>query len=56
MIMRCMHNKEFREGIRALLIDKDHKPMWNPSQLEQVTQELIDSHFESLREHELNFL
>ncbi|PSN41571.1 3-hydroxyisobutyryl-CoA hydrolase [Blattella germanica] len=39
---------EFYEGVRALLIDKDQKPNWNPKRLEDVTDELVDSHFAPL--------
>ncbi len=52
--MRCMQNHDFREGIRAVLIDRDNKPQWNPSSLEQATGECIASYFQSLGEHELN--
>lgn len=40
-----MKQHDFKEGIRALLIDKDKKPRWRPSTLEQVSPPLIDSHF-----------
>lgn len=53
MIMRCMKYADFQEGVRALLVDKDNTPKWNPAGLEAVSQALIDSYFESLGEHEL---
>ncbi|WPB56555.1 enoyl-CoA hydratase/isomerase family protein [Xylophilus sp. GOD-11R] len=34
------------EGVRALLVDKDHAPRWNPPTLEQVDEPLIQSFFE----------
>lgn len=40
-----MKQHDFKEGIRALLIDKDKKPRWRPSTLEQVSPPLVDSHF-----------
>ncbi|OON15786.1 hypothetical protein X801_08407 [Opisthorchis viverrini] len=40
------HN--FPEGVRAILIDKDNKPKWNPSTLSAVTQELVDSYFSAI--------
>ncbi|VTU26286.1 enoyl-CoA hydratase/isomerase family protein [Variovorax sp. PBL-E5] len=39
----CAH-ADFREGIRALLIEKDRNPRWNPATLEEVTHEFIDDH------------
>ncbi|ROZ78230.1 enoyl-CoA hydratase/isomerase family protein [Ramlibacter sp. WS9] len=41
----CCAHADFAEGIRALLIDKDRKPQWTPSSLEQVVPELIEDHF-----------
>ena len=29
------------EGIRALAIDKDHSPQWNPSRIEDITEEMV---------------
>ncbi len=46
MSQRCMQKgHDFFEGVRALLIDKDQKPKWNPATIEGVTRELIDEHF-----------
>jgi enoyl-CoA hydratase/carnithine racemase len=46
MSQRCMQKgHDFFEGVRALLIDKDHKPKWNPSTIEGVTQALVEEHF-----------
>lgn len=41
----CCAHADFAEGIRALLIDKDRKPQWTPTTLEQVEPELIEDHF-----------
>jgi enoyl-CoA hydratase/carnithine racemase len=35
------------EGIRALVIDKDHTPKWNPAQIEDVTPEMVEPYFAS---------
>ena len=35
------------EGIRALAIDKDHKPIWNPNRIENVTQDMVAPFFVS---------
>ena len=36
---------DMAEGIRALLIDKDNNPQWKPKTLEEVTPQLVESHF-----------
>lgn len=38
-------NHDFFEGIRALLIDKDQKPVWSPATIEEVDFSIIDSYF-----------
>lgn len=35
------------EGVRALAIDKDHNPRWNPERIEDVTAEMVMPFFES---------
>lgn len=35
------------EGIRALAVDKDHKPRWNPARFEDVTKNMVMPFFES---------
>lgn len=37
---------DFHEGVRALLVDKDNSPHWQPETLEQVTDEMVDVCFE----------
>ena len=47
MSQRCMQKgHDFFEGVRALLIDKDQKPKWNPPTIEGVTPALVEEHFE----------
>ena len=43
---RCLTGKDFFEGVRALLIDKDNKPNWDPRVLEDVGKELVQAHFD----------
>jgi enoyl-CoA hydratase/carnithine racemase len=46
MSQRCMQKgHDFFEGVRALLIDKDQKPRFNPSTIEGVTQAMVEEHF-----------
>ncbi len=35
------------EGIRALAVDKDHSPRWNPARIEDVTPEMVAAFFET---------
>ena len=43
LVTRLFRHGEFIEGIRALLIDKDKAPKWNPPTLEEVSKEMIAS-------------
>jgi enoyl-CoA hydratase/carnithine racemase len=44
---RTVMNCEAVEGIRALAVDKDHAPRWNPPRVEDVTQEMVSPFFKS---------
>ena len=37
-------NGEFYEGVRALLIDKDHSPKWRYKSISQVPREFVYLH------------
>lgn len=43
----CTAEGDFAEGIRALLIDKDKQPKWNPATLEQATQAWVERFFQA---------
>jgi enoyl-CoA hydratase/carnithine racemase len=36
---------DFLEGVRAVLIDKDNTPRWQPSRIEDVTEPMIEAFF-----------
>jgi enoyl-CoA hydratase/carnithine racemase len=43
-----MAGTEFFEGVRALLIERDNKPDWQPAHLSRVTPDIVDRHFAKL--------
>jgi len=45
---RVLTRPDFAEGVRAVIVDKDNAPKWNPATPEEVTDELIDSIFAPL--------
>jgi enoyl-CoA hydratase len=45
---RVVRTHDFREGVRALLIDKDNAPQWDPPTPEEVTDEMLDVLFAPL--------
>ena len=52
LVRQCFHLRpgtasETVEGIRALAVDKDHHPRWNPARIEEVTPAQVAAYFES---------
>lgn len=45
MVRRCFEHGEVLEGVRAVVIDKDNAPRWNPVALEDVSPDMIDHFF-----------
>jgi enoyl-CoA hydratase len=45
---RVLTLPDFAEGVRAVIVDKDNAPKWNPATPEGVTEELLDSIFAPL--------
>ena len=43
--LMCASHGDFAEGIRALLIDKDKQPKWNPSTLNEATEAWVEKFF-----------
>ncbi|KAL1293331.1 hypothetical protein HN51_053980 [Arachis hypogaea] len=47
-VLQGRYSKDFFEGCRAILIDKDRKPKWEPSRLELVSDSDVDCYFSKL--------
>jgi enoyl-CoA hydratase len=45
---RVVQRHDFIEGVRALIVDKDNAPRWNPPTLEGVTAAMLDEIFAPL--------
>jgi enoyl-CoA hydratase len=45
---------DFIEGVRAVIVDKDNAPKWNPDTPEGVTDHMIDTIFAPLPPHRFN--
>uniref|UniRef100_T1JAS2 3-hydroxyisobutyryl-CoA hydrolase, mitochondrial n=1 Tax=Strigamia maritima TaxID=126957 RepID=T1JAS2_STRMM len=48
VVTRVLSEKDFYEGVRALLIDRDNNPVWDPATIEQVTNEKLQTFFDLL--------
>src|SRR5262249_8452577 len=48
LTVRLYEHGEFLEGVRALLVDKDKAPKWNPAKLEDVTPAMVEAFFAPL--------
>ena len=51
----CLARHDFLEGIRAAVIDKDRAPAWQPATLDEVSDDLVAAHFQSLGARDLVF-
>ncbi len=50
--IRVCRTPDFREGVRAVIVDKDNAPRWDPSTLAGVTEQALDALFEPLPDAE----
>jgi len=51
---RFAADHDFYEGVRALLVDKDMKPQWNPAALEDIDNARVDAYFAPLPGDEID--
>jgi enoyl-CoA hydratase len=48
LAVRCLAGNDFKEGVRAALIDKDGAPRWQHARVEDVTEDEVASYFAPL--------
>ncbi len=53
--LEVFRSDDFREGVRAAVIDKDRNPKWSPPRVEDVTSEMLAPYFEEIGADELVF-
>lgn len=53
IVSRLVHDPDFYEGVRAVIVDKDNAPRWSPATLAEVPPAAVAAHFASLGPAEL---
>lgn len=53
--LQVFTSDDFREGVRAAVIDKDRNPKWSPARIEDVTAEMIAPYFAEIGTDEFKF-
>jgi enoyl-CoA hydratase len=53
--LEVFRSDDFREGVRAAVIDKDRNPRWSPPGIDDVTPEMIGPYFAEIGADELVF-
>lgn len=53
--LEVFRSDDFREGVRAAVIDKDRNPTWSPSRVEDVTPDMLAHYLAEIGADELKF-
>lgn len=53
--LEVFRSDDFREGVRAAVMDKDRNPRWSPPRIENVTGEMLAPYFAEIGHDELVF-
>jgi enoyl-CoA hydratase len=53
--LEVFRSDDFREGVRAAVIDKDRNPTWSPSRIEDVTPDMLALYLAEIGADELKF-
>ncbi len=55
IVNRIIARRDFYEGTRAVIIDKDQAPAWSPASLGDVTAADVEAYFGPLDDGDLSF-
>jgi enoyl-CoA hydratase len=53
IVSRVARGRDFYEGVRAVIVDKDNAPKWSPAAIQDVTAAMVDAYFAPLGDDEL---
>lgn len=53
IVSRILYDHDLYEGVRAVIVDKDNKPVWRPASLGEVSEADVARHFAPLGDAEL---
>jgi enoyl-CoA hydratase len=53
IVSRIIEGRDFYEGVRAAIIDKDGAPRWRPATFAEIGDRVIEGHFADLGPAEL---
>ncbi len=53
IVSRVIQGHDFYEGVRAVIVDTDNRPRWQPATLAEVSEDEVERHFAALGSGEL---